>query len=78
MNIGEFLSLKEGDRIVNPMSNTSGAVTKLLYDRTRQQYGVTVQWDRTAADQARSFTKDTTAWMHWEREGEIDAPLPFG
>lgn len=65
MNINEFLALKVGDRISNPMSNTSGTVTALLRDRRHQQEGVAIQWDGTDPDTARQFTKHTTAWMHW-------------
>lgn len=65
MNINEFLELKEGDRIANPMSNSSGTVASALLDRRGDKCGVTIMWDGTGPDQARAFTTSTTAWMHW-------------
>lgn len=68
MTLPEFLALKIGDRIANPMSNSAGAVTALVLDRRKQQEGVWIEWDGTSPDTARSFTTQTTAWMHWDRE----------
>jgi len=63
------LTLKEGDRISNPMSNSSGAVVGITKDRRQQQDGVLIQWDGTMPDSAVKFTKHMTAWMHWTLPG---------
>lgn len=77
MNINQFLALKVGDRIRNAMADTAGTVTTLMLDRRRQQDGVWIKWDGTTDETARSFTKHTTAWMHWEIE-DLDPSEPPG
>lgn len=68
MTIDEFMSLRDGDRIDNPMSGTQGTVTGLLRRlRDGQPEGVWITWDNTSPDSARAFTKHTTAWMHWTK-----------
>jgi len=67
MNADEFAALKEGDRIDNPMTKSAGTVTGLTRDRRGLLDGVLVQWDGTSPQHARAFSKQTTAWMHWNK-----------
>lgn len=72
MTLGEFLSLRGGDRIDNPMANTKGTVTGIVKDRRGEQEGVWITWDGAKPDTARAFTKHTTAWMHWNVLGNVE------
>lgn len=71
MTIDEFLALKEGDRISNPMTNSSGTVAGILHDRRELRDGVLIcvliEWDGSAGF-VTPFTKHSTAWMHWTAE----------
>lgn len=65
MTIDEFLALKEGDRIENPMTSSKGTVLHVTHDRRGTQDGVWITWDGSSPDNARRFSKHQTAWMHW-------------
>ena len=77
MTIDEFLNLKEGDQISNPMARTSGAVVGLLHNRRGEPDGVLVQWDNTSPDMARQFRTQTTAWMHWTKFEHVESFIPL-
>ena len=77
MTIDEFLNLKEGDRIDNPMTRTTGAVVGVLHNRRGEPDGVSIQWDGTAPDMARQFRAQTTAWMHWTRHEPAASFMPL-
>lgn len=60
MNLQQFSKLKVGDRIENPMTQSSGVVTE-----TTDQ-GIRVRWgERIERDIEFTYTVMSTAWMHW-------------
>lgn len=61
MNIEEFSALKVGDRINNPMTQSSGTVTE------RTDFGVLVAWGENAS-RPFPYTVQGTAWMHWVKQ----------
>jgi hypothetical protein len=64
MTIDEFRALKAGDRISNPMSNSSGTVNEVM--RPRGFVHVYVAWDGSTKHV--HFTEHQTAWMHWQSD----------
>lgn len=61
MNLEEFAALEIGDKIDNPMSQSSGTVTE------RTQDGVRVRWGEGTPGRnvLFTYTVNSTAWMHW-------------
>jgi hypothetical protein len=60
MNLQEFAALRVGDKISNPMSQSTGEIV----DTT--DAGVYVRWG--TAVQPFFFNVRSTAWMHWTKQ----------
>lgn len=67
MHLKEFSELKEGDKVRNDMSQSTGTVTKA------ETMGVRVRWGdgRPGNDVTFFYHVNSTAWMHWSRADEI-------
>ena len=66
MNLQEFAELKEGDRVVNGLTQSTGTVTE------RRSDGVKVRWGDGQPGHTVEFffSVNTTAWFHWTRVDE--------
>lgn len=62
MNLQQFAALKEGDKIDNHMSQSSGKVIEAT------KAGVRVRWGDGTPGRTVTFlyTAQSTAWFHWE------------
>jgi hypothetical protein len=67
MNIDEFRALKEGDRVRNAMTDSTGMVAEVVALR-RGKIVVEVRWDGADVHGLFVFTEQSTAWMHWSVE----------
>jgi accessory colonization factor AcfC len=63
VTIDEFRALKVGDRISNPMSNSSGVVNEVLHPRGFVH--VYVKWD--GSSKPIHFNEQMCVWMHWAK-----------
>lgn len=74
MNMQEFAALKEGDRVDNPMSQSSGVVVE------RKPNGVKVRWGDGAPGRTVEFFYDvqSTSWMHWTLPEDDAATIGTG
>lgn len=64
MNINEFSSLRPGDKIENLMLGTKGVVSSITPG------SVGVRWGPIADSTEFTYTLQSTAWMHWSKDGE--------
>jgi hypothetical protein len=64
MTLDEFRTLQVGDRIYNPMSDSTCTVNSV--ESTRRGVHVYVQW--RGSSHAVHFTEQQTAWMHWTKQ----------
>lgn len=67
MMLQEFAALKPGDKIANPMNNSSaeGTVTRLGTG------GLYVVWGKRFDRETEFFySVQSTAWMHWDKTAE--------
>lgn len=60
MNIQEFAALKEGDKVTNPMTNSTGEVVEAT------KSGVRVVWGERGPNEHKFFYSPLDrAWVHW-------------